>query len=136
MKVIMKIAAAAAGAMMVAGGLAQPAAAGNWSKYRGHHHYKGYWHSPHRGFFHRKLVRPHYRHRRPVGRYVYVPPPRPVIIVQPYAPPRAVLVAPPGGQVASTTCREYTKTVVVDGQAVRAYGRACLQPDGSWQLVD
>lgn len=32
-------------------------------------------------------------------------------------------------------CREYTQTIVVGGQQQDAYGRACQQPDGSWQIV-
>jgi len=33
-------------------------------------------------------------------------------------------------------CREYETTVVVDGREERAYGRACRQPDGTWQIVN
>ncbi len=32
-------------------------------------------------------------------------------------------------------CREYTTTVVVGGKVEDGYGRACRQPDGSWELV-
>ncbi len=32
-------------------------------------------------------------------------------------------------------CREYQHTVYVGGKAQQAYGRACRQPDGSWQVV-
>ena len=32
-------------------------------------------------------------------------------------------------------CREYTQTVNIGGKAEKAYGRACRQPDGSWQVV-
>lgn len=32
-------------------------------------------------------------------------------------------------------CREYSHTVYVGGQPQRAYGTACRQPDGSWQIV-
>lgn len=32
-------------------------------------------------------------------------------------------------------CREFTKVVNVGGQAQNAYGQACRQPDGSWQIV-
>ncbi len=32
-------------------------------------------------------------------------------------------------------CREYTGTSVVDGRTQQTYGRACRQPDGSWQLA-
>ncbi len=42
------------------------------------------------------------------------------------------------GRQASTgnLCREYKQTIVVDGQAETAYGRACQNADGSWQLVN
>ena len=33
-------------------------------------------------------------------------------------------------------CREYQQTVVIDGQTQNAYGTACRQPDGSWQVVN
>ncbi len=33
-------------------------------------------------------------------------------------------------------CREYTQTVVIDGKSKRAYGTACRQPDGSWNVVN
>ncbi|MGE0743941.1 MAG: RT0821/Lpp0805 family surface protein [Rhodospirillales bacterium] len=33
-------------------------------------------------------------------------------------------------------CREYTQTVNIGGQRETAYGRACRQPDGSWQIVN
>ncbi|MCZ6875908.1 MAG: hypothetical protein O7G88_20660 [bacterium] len=31
-------------------------------------------------------------------------------------------------------CREYQQTVVIGGQEDRAFGTACRQPDGSWQI--
>lgn len=34
-----------------------------------------------------------------------------------------------------TYCREYTQSVVIDGKKQQAYGTACRQPDGSWQVV-
>ncbi|MBK19646.1 MAG: hypothetical protein CMM52_12500 [Rhodospirillaceae bacterium] len=33
-------------------------------------------------------------------------------------------------------CREYQQTVTIDGKTEQAYGRACRQPDGSWQIVN
>jgi len=33
-------------------------------------------------------------------------------------------------------CREYQQTVIVGGQEERAYGTACRQPDGQWQIVN
>jgi surface antigen len=32
-------------------------------------------------------------------------------------------------------CREYQQTIYVGGQQEQAYGTACQQPDGSWQVV-
>ena len=32
-------------------------------------------------------------------------------------------------------CREYQQTIYVDGKQQSAYGTACQQPDGSWQIV-
>lgn len=33
-------------------------------------------------------------------------------------------------------CREYTRTIYVGGRPQQGYGTACLQPDGSWQVVN
>lgn len=33
-------------------------------------------------------------------------------------------------------CREYTKTVTIGGRVEEAYGTACYQPDGSWEVVN
>jgi len=33
-------------------------------------------------------------------------------------------------------CREFTTTVTVDGKTEEAYGTACRQADGSWQIVN
>jgi len=32
-------------------------------------------------------------------------------------------------------CREFQQTVTIGGKTERAYGTACRQPDGSWQVV-
>lgn len=32
-------------------------------------------------------------------------------------------------------CREYQQTVVVGGRSAQAYGTACRQPDGSWEII-
>ena len=32
-------------------------------------------------------------------------------------------------------CREYQQTIVVGGKQQSAYGTACRQPDGSWEIV-
>ena len=31
-------------------------------------------------------------------------------------------------------CREYNQTIMIGGQQHQAYGTACRQPDGSWQI--
>jgi surface antigen len=33
-------------------------------------------------------------------------------------------------------CREFQQTITIDGATERAYGTACQQPDGSWQIVN
>ena len=33
-------------------------------------------------------------------------------------------------------CREYTDRVQVGGRWQESYGTACLQPDGSWEIVN
>jgi hypothetical protein len=33
-------------------------------------------------------------------------------------------------------CREFQTSIVIDGRAERAFGTACLQPDGSWAVVN
>jgi surface antigen len=33
-----------------------------------------------------------------------------------------------------TYCREFQQTIVIDGQPRRAYGTACRQPDGAWEI--
>lgn len=32
-------------------------------------------------------------------------------------------------------CREYTQEVVVGGEKQKAYGKACRQADGNWQII-
>jgi len=31
-------------------------------------------------------------------------------------------------------CREYETSVTIDGKQEKAFGKACRQPDGSWQI--
>lgn len=40
----------------------------------------------------------------------------------------------PAFQQGNLTCREYTQTVYIEGRSQQAYGTACRQPDGSWQI--
>ncbi len=47
------------------------------------------------------------------------------------------VVATREGQSASGKyCREYQQTIYVGGQEETAYGTACQQPDGSWEIVN
>lgn len=102
-----------------------------------------------RGYYPRHYHGPHHGYRAGVV-YVapppvyYAPPPPRVVYVNPppvyAAPPPVVYQVPPqplpGGPLASNQqCREYQSTAVVNGQRVPSYGTACLQPDGSWQIV-
>ena len=70
----------------------------------------------------------------------YVPPPPPVYYVPPPPPPAyyapAYAPAPAAAPVPSGHCREYSSTNVIDGTPQQAYGTACLQPDGSWRIVN
>lgn len=47
-------------------------------------------------------------------------------------------IQPQSGYTANngSYCREYTQTINVGGRSERAYGTACRQPDGSWQIVN
>lgn len=38
-----------------------------------------------------------------------------------------------GRSQAGEYCREYTQTIVIDGEQKQGVGRACQQPDGSWK---
>lgn len=35
-----------------------------------------------------------------------------------------------------TVCREYTQTINIGGKSEKAFGTACRQPDGSWQVAN
>jgi hypothetical protein len=41
-----------------------------------------------------------------------------------------------GTSTSGLQCREFQQTVTVGGRKEEAYGTACLQPDGSWQIVE
>jgi hypothetical protein len=68
--------------------------------------------------------------------YYYYPPPvayGPPPVYGSFQPqPVAPAYQSPSGQ----TCREYQTTVTVDGQARPGYGTACLQPDGTWRMIN
>lgn len=46
-----------------------------------------------------------------------------------------VVPAAPYQTADGTYCREFSQTIVVGGKKQQGYGRACRQPDGSWQIV-
>ena len=93
------------------------------------------WHHGHdRGHYYHPYYGPHYIYSapRPVYYYpapVYVQAPQTVVVQQP-----AYYQQPQMAQ--NGYCREFTRTIYIDGVPQKGYGNACLQPDGSWQLVD
>ena len=69
-----------------------------------------------------------------VGLPIFGPPP--VVYAPPpvvYAPPTVVYA--PASAAVSQTCRPYQSTIQVNGQPQQSYGTACLQPDGTWRIV-
>ena len=39
-------------------------------------------------------------------------------------------------QAGERYCREYTRSITIDGRLQSGYGTACYQPDGSWEIVN
>jgi hypothetical protein len=58
----------------------------------------------------------------------YYPPP-----VYAYQPP--VYTSQPVPAPSQQACHEYQTTAIIDGRQQPAYGRACLQPDGTWRII-
>lgn len=93
---------------------------------------------------------PRYRYSHPRYRYYGAPRTSVVYVERPTTVVREVPVytqapvyntqpsyVPQQPQMQNSSClqtREYTSTVNVGGEAVPAYGQACLQPDGSWKF--
>src|SRR5436305_8970410 len=68
----------------------------------------------------------------------YSPPSPPVYYYPPpvyYTPPATYVPPVAQNQAPGQTCREYESTTTFDGRPQRTYGTACLQPDGTWQIV-
>jgi hypothetical protein len=111
--------------------------------FHGHDHFRG--HRDHFGAGFVYVAPPPYYYYPPPPPVYYAPPPRVVYVNPPpppvyYSAPPVVYQAPqtlPGGPLAASQpqCREYQSTAVVNGQQVPSYGTACLQEDGSWQIV-
>ncbi len=82
-----------------------------------------------------------------LGVPVYPPPP-PIVYAPPpvyYVPPPPVVYSPPPGVYAPGAvnapasggyCREYQSTTVINGAPQPMYGTACLQPDGTWRIMN
>jgi hypothetical protein len=84
--------------------------------------------------------------------YYYAPPPRAVYVYPrtvPVAPPPVVYFPVPRGPAVGANasspvyqtpegqyCREYQGMLNIGGQQQPSYGTACLQPDGSWRLMN
>lgn len=83
----------------------------------------------------------HSNHYRPYPTAYYVAP-QPVFIEQ---PPQVVyvqntvpqpVIQPIVIQEQNLYCREYTRNVFIGRRVMQSYGTACLQPDGSWQVMN
>ncbi len=68
---------------------------------------------------------------RPYPAPVYVP--APIYVPRPVYVPSPVYVRPPAPQ---PYCREYQGDAIINGSGQPFYGTACLQPDGSWKIVN
>ena len=103
-----------------------------------------HWHHHH---YHRHYYRHHYHHRHGVrlwidlrpypGGWVALPAERGEYRVW---TPSVQVVQPERSEAIEQSpqepyCREFQRDVIIDGKSERAYGTACLQPDGSWKIV-
>jgi hypothetical protein len=87
-----------------------------------------------------------YPYYYPPPYYYYPPPvvyaPAPVVYARPqvvYTQPAPLVVNPASAPYVARngqTCREYQSTAVVGGVSRPIYGTACLQPDGTWRIVN
>ena len=92
------------------------------------------------------------RYDPPPQQGYYAPPPtyygyqqQPAGYAQGYAAPPAY-TAPPAYAPQSVPaqapaysanyCRDFNQTIIIDGVEKNAYGKACLQQDGSWRIVN
>lgn len=102
-----------------------------------------HWHGHHHGSsFHLGLgfVFPIYSngypYGRPYGYPYYGPPPAYPEPAQSLPPVTQGQPSYSASQEQAEYCREYTKTVLVDGKEETAYGTACLQDDGRWRIMN
>ena len=67
------------------------------------------------------------------------PYPPPIYVPSPVYAPRPVYVPPPvyvQPPAPRPYCREYQGDAIINGSGQPFYGTACLQPDGSWRIVN
>ena len=63
--------------------------------------------------------------------------PQPAVVQQPvYVQAAATQVSDANDRTDGRYCREYQNRSTVSGRVQETYGTACMQPDGSWEIVD
>lgn len=120
--------------------LAPFAAKADTTIYINRSHGRPYWHHRHH---HRPVHYPYWRAAPPVASFVYAP--QPVVYETTIIRPARTVVEPVLSATQTTpnyvdtygrTCREYQTTGFVAGSHGNMYGTACLQPDGTWRVVN
>jgi hypothetical protein len=122
-----------------------PAAADSFAFSYSTGHAHPYYGHPYYGPYHHPYVGPHYRssvvvvspppvYYPPPPQVVYVPAPAPAPVVTPMV--NATPTSEPYRTADGQYCREYTTATHVGGVLQSSYGTACLQPDGSWRIVN
>ena len=96
---------------------------------RGHHYAEPYRYHPHNSFVFR-IGTPIHRARGPMYYPVYYP--QPIAVGQPVM--QQIAFTNPGDN--GNYCREYQATTRIGGRLQQSYGTACMQPDGSWQIIN
>lgn len=66
----------------------------------------------------------------------HAPPNQPITWQDPGRGEYQVIPSPAYQDQQGRYCREYQTTATIGGQPQQAYGTACRQPDGSWQIVN
>ncbi|WP_119420964.1 hypothetical protein [Desertibaculum subflavum] len=124
--------------------LPQPAAADSFSfsystgrPYYGHRHYGHRHYGPPRHAYY--YYGPRFYYPPPPPRVVYYYPPPPPVFYVP-VPRGPAVAAHPTSPVFQTPqgqhCREYQANLNIGGAVQPSYGTACLQPDGTWRLMN
>jgi surface antigen len=111
-----------------AGGLAGRSIGGSLDRAdRAHYNRGSYGYTPQAS---RAYYQPNYvaQYAPPPQRVVYVREPEPIYVQDSYVGARS--------NHGDRYCREYSNSVRIGNQWRDSYGTACLQPDGSWEVVD